>query len=217
MSLTERLLSFTLLGAEWVLWLLLALSVLSVAIMVERAMVLRSRSPGQGDWRQKLPRLVAAGKIEEAKELLGPPQSPEVRVALAGLQQADRGRGATADAMASAKASERLALEARLGILGTLGNNAPFIGLFGTVLGIIKAFADLSKNHTGGAEVVMGGISEALVATAIGLLVAIPAVVAFNVFQGKLRRAMGRVDAMAHLMLSALQDDDGAASKKHSP
>ena len=87
------------------------------------------------------------------------------------------------------------------------GNNAPFIGLFGTVLGIIKAFSDLSRNQTGGAEVVMAGISEALVATAVGLLVAIPAVVAFNTLQGKIRRAMGRVDAMAHLILSARADD----------
>ena len=71
--------------------------------------------------------------------------------------------------MASAKSRERLALERRLGVLGTLGNNAPFIGLFGTVLGIIKAFADLARNAGGGANVVMSGISEALVATAVGL------------------------------------------------
>jgi hypothetical protein len=67
-----------------------------------------------------------------------------------------------------------------LGTLGTLGNNAPFIGLFGTELGIMKAFADLSRNQLGGVAAVMSGISEALVATAVGLMVAIPAVIAFN-------------------------------------
>jgi biopolymer transport protein ExbB len=107
--------------------------------------------------------------------------------------------------MASAKARERMSLERNLGVLGTLGNNTPFIGLFGTVLGIMRAFADLAKNQTGGAGPVMAGISEALVATAVGLMVAIPAVIFFNIFQGRLRRMMGRVDAMAHLILSATE------------
>ena len=93
--------------------------------------------------------------------------------------------------MAAVKARLRLELERHLGILGTLGNNAPFIGLFGTVLGIIKAFADLAQQPgRRGAAAVMAGISEALVATAVGLLVAIPAVVAFNIFQGRVRRTM---------------------------
>lgn len=206
MSLTERLLSFTLLGAEWVLWLLLLLSVLSVAVMVERFLFLRARLPGD-DVLAKLPRMLAKGETDAAKAALGEGDSPEVRVALAGIAELDRGRTACSDAMASQKARERLGMERMLGFLGTLGNNAPFIGLFGTVLGIIKAFSDLSRNQTGGAEVVMAGISEALVATAVGLIVAIPAVVAFNTLQGKIRRAMGRVDAMAHLILSARADD----------
>ena len=105
--------------------------------------------------------------------------------------------------MASVKSRERMSLEKRLGVLGTLGNNAPFIGLFGTVLGIIRSFADLAQNQGGGAAVVMRGISEALVATAVGLLVAIPAVIAYNIFQGRVRRTMGRIDTMAHLILSS--------------
>jgi biopolymer transport protein ExbB/TolQ len=94
-------------------------------------------------------------------------------VALVGLDELARGTTAAVEAMASARSRERLALEKHLGILGTLGNNAPFIGLFGTVIGIIKAFADLAKNQGGGAAVVMSGIAEALVATAVGLMVAL--------------------------------------------
>lgn len=203
MSLTERLLSFTLLGAEWVLWLLVFLSIASVAVMVERALFLRAQAPDLEALARTLPALLASGELDKARGELGAPGSPEVRVALAGLAELPRGRQACSDAMASAKARERLGMERFLGLLGTLGANAPFIGLFGTVLGIIKAFADLARNRTGGADVVMAGISEALVATAVGLLVAIPAVVAYNVFQGKIRRAMARVDAMAHLVLSA--------------
>ena len=123
----------------------------------------------------------------------------------------------SSEAMASAKSRLRLDLERNLGVLGTLGNNAPFIGLFGTVLGIIKAFADLSRNQAGGAAAVMSGISEALVATAVGLMVAIPAVIAFNFFQSRVRRAMGRVDAMAHLVLSATATAHAGAGGPRRP
>ncbi|HVV53248.1 MAG TPA: MotA/TolQ/ExbB proton channel family protein, partial [Polyangia bacterium] len=132
-------------------------------------------------------------------------RAPAAVVAAAGIGELDRGADAVSETMAGVKAHLRVELERHLGVLGTLGNNAPFIGLFGTVLGIIKAFADLSRNQTGGTGAVMSGISEALVATAVGLMVAIPAVVAFNVFQGRVRRAMAEVDAMAHRVLSTIQ------------
>jgi biopolymer transport protein ExbB len=140
--------------------------------------------------------------------------TPEARVGLVGLSEMTRGREAAAEAMASAKSRERLNLEKRLGILGTLGNNAPFIGLFGTVLGIIKAFADLAQNQgSGGAAVVMKGISEALVATAMGLLVAIPAVIAFNVFKGKVKDAVTNTQLLSRLVLAELKSvDSGRAA-----
>jgi biopolymer transport protein ExbB len=213
MRLSERLLSFTLLGSEWVLWLLVALSVLSVAIMVERLLATGGRLADFDGFAVRLGPLLARGDVAGAREAVGGARSPEARVALAGLAEFERGRTAAAEAMSSAKSRERLGLERNLGILGTLGANAPFIGLFGTVLGIIKAFADLGRNRaSGGAEVVMAGISEALVATAVGLMVAIPAVISFNFLQGRVRRAMGRIDAVAHLILSACADDDAGAS-----
>jgi biopolymer transport protein ExbB len=205
MRMTERLLAFTLLGSEWVLWLLILLSILSVAVMVERGLALAERGPDLDTVARRLLSALAQGDLKSARQLLGEPRSPEVRVGLIGLSELERGRNAAHEAMASARARERLRMERRLGILGTLGNNAPFIGLFGTVLGIIKAFADLARNQAGGANVVMAGISEALVATAVGLLVAIPAVIAFNVLQAKVRRSLGRVDAMAHLILAAAE------------
>jgi len=81
----------------------------------------------------------------------------------------------------------KLSLEKRLGILATFGNNAPFIGLFGTVLGVIKAFHDLATAKQFGVSVVMEGISQALVATALGLFVAIPSVIAYNYFVRKIK------------------------------
>ena len=214
MHITDRILAFTLMGSEWVLWLLILLSVLSVAIMIERALAMSGRFAGLEAQADKLRRLVTDGDLKAVRELLGMPRSPEVRVALVGLDALADGKNAAVEAMAAARLQERLAMEKRLGILGTLGNNAPFIGLFGTVLGIIKAFADLAKNQSAGSAAVMSGISEALVATAVGLMVAIPAVVAFNIFQGRVRRTMGRVDALAHLVLSGAKEEAKAISKK---
>jgi biopolymer transport protein ExbB len=204
MHLTERILGFTLLGSEWVLWVLVGLSILSVTVMVERAIYFRG---GGGDL-EALGRELAArlkeADLEGARRALAGKRAPAALVAAAGVAELARGADAVAETMASAKARLRLDLERNLGVLGTLGNNAPFIGLFGTVLGIIKAFADLARNQTGGAAAVMSGISEALVATAVGLMVAIPAVIAFNFFQGKVRRAIARIDAMGHLVLSTI-------------
>jgi biopolymer transport protein ExbB len=204
MHLTERILGFTLLGSEWVLWVLVGLSILSVTVMVERAIYFR----GSGGDLEAVGRELAArlkeADLEGASLSLTGQRSPAARVAAAGIAELDRGADAVAETMASAKARLRIDLERNLGVLGTLGNNAPFIGLFGTVLGIIKAFADLSRNQTGGAAAVMSGISEALVATAVGLMVAIPAVIAFNFFQGKVRKAIARIDAMGHLVLSTI-------------
>jgi biopolymer transport protein ExbB len=97
-----------------------------------------------------------------------------------------------------------------LGILATIGSTAPFIGLFGTVVGIIKAFADLGVGAAkgAGATAVMSGLSEALVATAVGIFVAIPAVVAFNAFGRRLRAVISRSEALAHALSSHLRKDD---------
>jgi biopolymer transport protein ExbB len=98
---------------------------------------------------------------------------------------------------------EKLSLEKQLSILGTLGSNAPFIGLFGTVLGIIKAFADLGavQGGAGGMSSVTGGLAEALVATAVGLLVAIPSVIFFNIFQKKVKNIVHRAQSLTSIVV----------------
>ena len=204
MHITERFLAFTLLGAEWVLWLLIGLSVVSIAIMIERGWFFATHRIDLAGLQEKLRRALAKGDVSAAKQQV---QGPTVEEAVmrAGLAEVERGVDAVGSAMMGAKASQRLRLERNLAVLGTLGNNAPFIGLFGTVLGIIKAFHDLSGNQTGGIAVVMQGISEALVATAIGLLVAIPAVVGFNFFNRRVRAHISNVDALANEVLAELK------------
>ncbi len=135
----------------------------------------------------------------------------------AGLRELRRGTHAVSETMLSVKARERLRLERYLPVLGTLGANAPFIGLLGTVLGIIKAAHDMSQaqaNQLGAANAVMAGVFEALVATAVGLFVAIPAVVAFNYFQRRVRGSVGRVDSLAHMLLSMMKPDSASGHTK---
>src|SRR5262245_59938756 len=205
MHLTERILGFTLLGSEWVLWLLIGLSVLSLAILVERGLFLRESDDADA-LNRELGALLRNGDVDGARQAVSGKRAPVAAVAASGLDNYTRGSEAVSESMAGTKARLRIDLERNLGVLGTLGNNAPFIGLFGTVLGIIKAFADLSRNQSGGAAAVMSGISEALVATAVGLMVAIPAVIAFNFFQGKVRKTLARVDAIAHMVLATIPD-----------
>ena len=107
-----------------------------------------------------------------------------------------------------------------LSFLGTLGSNAPFVGLFGTVLDIIKAFNDLGAVAIRGSAIqqtVMTGISEALVATAVGLAVAIPAVVAYNLFTRTLKNRLSRAQALAHALVAAARNPRPEASAGARP
>jgi biopolymer transport protein ExbB len=203
---TERLLSFTLaLGAGWVLYLLIALSVLSVAVMLERAVYFSRRR--MSAVFPDLLRLSLAGDLNAA-EKLATSDSMEAEIVRGAHAVAPGGTEAVQKAVASIIERKRLDYEQWLFILGTLGNNAPFIGLFGTVLGIIRAFADLAVANRGGGTTnpaaVMSGISEALIATAVGLFVAIPAVLAFNVFQRLLKRVIGRSQSLGNAIASGL-------------
>ena len=210
MSLTDLFLRVTFLGAEWVMWLLVFLSIVSVSIMVERAIYFSSRRVNVDTLSAQLTTMLRAGNVEHALRLVEGSKAIECVVLAAGLAEVHRGVHAVSETMQSAKARERLRLEAYLPILGTLGNNAPFVGLLGTVLGIIKASHDLTTAQAANqaaASAVMGGVFEALVATAVGLFVAIPAVVAFNFFQRRVRAAISRVDSLAHLLLSVMKPD----------
>ncbi len=103
-------------------------------------------------------------------------------------------------------AAEITRLERYLGVLATLGNVSPFVGLFGTVLGIIRAFEAIAKTGSGGLGTVSAGIAEALVATAAGLFVAIPAVMAYNYFLGKVKLFATAMDNTASEMVDRLLD-----------
>jgi biopolymer transport protein ExbB len=204
---TNRLLAITNFGADWVLWLLLVLSIISVGVMIERAaFFLARRLPGGEDVQRRL----LAGDLAGASAAVGEREGLEAAVVRAVAEHAAKGPRAVREVVAATVERGRIEYERRLAFLGTLGNNAPFIGLFGTVLGVIRAFFDLSRNPAaGGAGTVMVGISEALVATAVGLFVALPAVVAYNLFQRSLRRATQRATALGHAAVAHLEARPG--------
>jgi biopolymer transport protein ExbB len=203
MDIIERLLAISQYGSRWVMWLLLALSVAAVAVMIERAVLFVSSRDDTARLRGELRRLLRDNDLELARRRLEESPSFEARVAAAGL---------TADGVESAEERMqgetelcRLSMEKNLALLGTLGNNAPFIGLLGTVIGIVRSFRELQSSNGQVSAGLMAEIGEALVATAIGLLVALPAVAAFNLFQRLVRARIGRANVMAHEILAFLK------------
>ena len=195
-------------GATWVLWLLIALSVASLAVVLDRARLFWAQRGSVAALVHELHRLLGAGELTEARARLARERGSASRVALAGLSRWGEGGEALREAMAAAAGLERARLEKRLLFLGTVGNNAPFVGLLGTVIGIVGAFEELGKAGVSRAsagvapERVMATIAEALVATAVGLIVAIPAVALFNSFQGKLASVLADAEILGHVVLA---------------
>lgn len=208
--LEEKVLQFALGGAEWVLWLLVGLSVLVLAISIERVIYFVVNATPRGPYEAAVGRFLGGGEVTELERTLSGQRGMEARVILAGLAAARSTPDAAEDAMAGTLAFERLRLERLLLVIGTIASNAPYIGLFGTVLGIMKAFNDLSLETSEGASAVMAGISHALVATATGLMVAIPSVVLYNLFSRRVKDVIGRTESIASLVLSRLHGGGAA-------
>ena len=199
-------LGMSLVGAEWVLYLLIALSVVSVGLIIERGWFYRKAAKGLPEFRQRIRVAIENGRWNDIKmyaeertrryQNLFPDMESELVLAMAPPAKEELAH----DAILRAK----LAWEQNLVYLATIGSNAPFVGLFGTVLGIIKAFHSLSEQAGSGVPTVTAGISEALVATAVGILVAIPSVVAFNLFQRRIKAAVSEAEALKSFLLGKM-------------
>jgi biopolymer transport protein ExbB len=213
-ALVERIMAMPILQAEWVLWFLFALSVLSLGIILERtAFLVRKRADVEA-LRARLEEALALGTLREARAFLARLDSFESNVLRGGLDAAADGPDAVEEIVRGELSRERQRYERSLTVLAIVGSNAPFIGLFGTVLGIIHAFASLSTSAQGASQAVMSGVSEALVATAVGLLVAIPAVSAFNAFKARIRGRAERADQLVRTLLAHLKSDSFSAPER---
>lgn len=210
-GLVNYLMSLPIFEAEWVLWLLILLSILSVAVMIERTIFYLRHAVDIVSVRKRLSELLGKGDFAAAVKYLQGFDSLETNVVLFGLREYDKGPESVEDLLAGAMSKEKQRYERLLAFLATVGNNAPFIGLFGTVLGIIRSFKDLAGNMAEASTRVMAGISEALIATAVGLLVAIPAVIAYNIFKGMVKKRASNTELLARTLLAQLKSEEIAA------
>ncbi len=189
-------------GVDWVLWLLFALGGICIAIFIERLYIFTRFGGNTANIKEKLVEFIKRNDLDGALSHFKTGRSFQEII----LAEAINARNLVPEALQEMVESRGLEirekLERGIDFLGTVGSNAPFIGLFGTVLGIIRAFHDLSMTTQTGPAVVMLGISEALVATATGLLVAIPSLWSYNYFKGRIKKIMRGSDVLVKIVLS---------------
>jgi len=201
-TLERKLVNISMAGARALLYLLFVLSVVCVAVAIEKYVQFRRDNPLGADFRVKLVGWLDKGDLSAARQAVEKARGVNAALVREGLLNFDEGAATIEEVINSRLILERGRLEKRLIILGTIGNNAPFIGLLGTVMGIIKAFHDLSTAATQGPQMVMAGISEALIATAVGLFVAIPAVILFNWLKARARSLLDDAEANGKIVLA---------------
>jgi biopolymer transport protein ExbB len=202
MDLSKAFLDFSQLGANWVLWLLVVFSIVSIGIMIDRLLWFRSREADLDTFTRELRGAFDRNELDRFITKYKNDTGIPIQVAMHGLSERERGPDAVAEAMNAEKARWRRFGDRNLMVLGTLGNNVPFVGLFGTVLGVMNAFLLLSSKSANAEKEVFDHIAEALSATAFGLIVAVPAVAAFNYFTRRLKVLMSAADEAAHQVLS---------------
>lgn len=196
-------------GSGWVMVLLLALSIFSVYAALERVIFFRRHKDDTDALGDRVTALLEAGDMDAAEKLLASSPAIEASVILGALHWVKGGAESFHDAVESQMGKKKKELERGMNYLGTLGSNAPFIGLFGTVIGVLVAFQQLSEGtDKGSMNNVMAGIAEALITTAVGLFVAIPAVVVYNLFQKWIADIEGNVATIAKQISALLRAQD---------
>ena len=184
------------------LWLLIALSILSLAFILERFFTLTKVKNESARISDRLHEILQGNNLSELEEIAKDRKSLEGKGLSYGLRHVhEKGINGLEEIFSSYALMERPRLEKYLGFLATVGSNAPFIGLLGTVFGIMDAFRGMAQSQ-GDATAVMLGISKALVATAIGLIVAIPAVIAYNYFQKQVKGILQNLESVKELCLA---------------
>ena len=194
------------LGVEVARWSLILFSILSLAVIAERALVLRRIRRAEATiyprLLKQLPRVDDSGAEANAQTNA----APCAHVARAGLRHLAANPARIREATESATTLQIARLQFNLPILASAASTAPYIGLFGTVLGILAAFGEIARSGQTGASVVAGGISEALTATALGLGVAIPSVLAYNYFTGRVNSLALEIELHALEIAARLEE-----------
>lgn len=213
MDIQERLTAFAMLGAGWVMYLLVALSVLGLTIILDRTYYFIVTREDIAALKAKLLASLRVGDVEGARAAMRASRSAEAAIVLAGLDAVDDGAHSAEERMTGEATLKKLEMERNLAFLGTVGNNAPFVGLAGTVIGIVRSFHELESSGGQVSAGLMAQIGEALVATLIGLLVALPAVAFFNLFQRLIKGRVVRGEAMGKDVLAYLKSTRSPAER----
>ena len=196
-------------GHEVTLWILIALSIFSIAFILERWLSLRKVKRQSQKAMKQLQNSLKANSLEDLETLSHNTDSLEGRALSYGLKHLkSQGPDGLEEVFSTLALMEKPRLEKYLNFLATVGSNAPFIGLLGTVFGIMDAFRALASSE-GDPHVVMIGISKALVATAVGLLVAIPAVIAYNYFQKQVKSSLQSLQGVQNLCIAYAKNKKG--------
>ncbi|NPV46602.1 MAG: MotA/TolQ/ExbB proton channel family protein [Armatimonadetes bacterium] len=184
---------------------LLLCSIASVAIAVERIWALYRAGRGTAELKPSLAALISKGHVGEVVERCAGADSPLARLMLAALTAPPGGPEQRHKALERALTQEASNLERYLSVLATIGSVSPFVGLFGTVLGIMRAFRDIGLAGAAGGAVVAAGIAEALIATAAGLFVAVIGVVAYNHLMGWAQSIVTQAQLSAEELIAQLE------------
>lgn len=201
--LTEKIFTIAHYADQAVLIILVILSVLSIAMIAERFLTLNKLSNNSSKIREKIKVYLQEGNLAGFEELSKETDSLEGRAAAQGMKHIQQsGVSGFEEVFNTFLLNEKPETEKFLAPLATIASNAPFIGLLGTVLGIMKAFNDLAQTTDAGQQTVMAGISTALIATAAGLFVAIPAGVFYNFYTRKVKAIYSSLESVKELGLA---------------
>lgn len=193
--------------AGYAMWVIVAFSVIAVAVALERLIVQWRFMDKARALHETVTRCLSRGAFDEARSACERSQSPLADVYLVGYERLGRSKQENLEAAVHRERVKTLSdLKSRMWILGTIGATAPFVGLFGTVVGIMGGLADISETGKNDLAIVAGPISEALYATAAGILVAVEAVILYNFFNQRLAGFAMEVRMLTDEFLELLEE-----------
>lgn len=201
---------------------LFSFSVVNIGVIAERILFFRKNRGGKGSMALDIRNAVAEGDFETAQKIISDKKTPESTIISKGLGFIQSRSGKSIEilplelTLENAIANERVRIERNIWALGTIGTIGPLVGLFGTVLGIMRSFAEIAMRGASGqgvVEVAAGGIWESLYTTAFGILVAVPALIAYNYFVKKSRIELDMLDNAANDMIAIATEQSGRKSK----
>lgn len=196
---------------------LLFFSVFLMAFLIERSWVFLVYATWSDSFWRKIKELVSRGRLHEARNLCSRSNNVFAKVFEVAVSSSHLNRADNEDLVQVIKENQQEKLRKRLGLFSTLSFISPLVGLLGTVTGIMQAFSDLGQSGSGGANIVAAGISEALITTAGGIIVAVPAAMFFNFFTYRLREIVVRMNNHAQELIISIYGGEETGVKPAQP